>query len=112
MDFELSTHASRRAAQRNFSPDEIDFLLEHGCLTRNTGVIFCRLRAKDLPDDLPRNHRYRRLVGSTLILCKCGYFVVTLYREPRAFKDDSCKTAYSQRGGKSINCPYCSDIVA
>ena len=108
MEYRLSDHAARRAVQRNLSEDEIDFLLEHGQLVHNTGVIFCRLRHKDIPSELPRNSRYRRLVGSTAILCRCGYYVVTVYREQQAFKMDDSKTAYSQRGERLTNCPYCN----
>jgi hypothetical protein len=111
MEFRLSDHAERRAAQRNLSHDEINFLLEHGTLVHNTGVIFCRLRQKDVPSDLPANSRYRRLVGTTVILCRCGHYVVTLYREQRAFHSDTCKTEYSQRNGKLTNCPYCNLVA-
>lgn len=111
MEFQLSDHAARRAAQRNLSPDEIDFLLQHGKHLHNTGVIFCQLRAKDVPNDLPGNHRYRRLVGSTLVLCRCGYFVVTLYREAKAFHGDSCKTRYNRRPATFVSCPYCRGLV-
>lgn len=107
MDFELSDHAERRAAQRNLLSDEIDFMLQYGQLVHNTGVIFCQMRQKDLPDDLPANHRYRRLVGTTVVLCKCGYFVVTVYREHKAFRADTSKTQYSQSDALK-NCPYCN----
>ena len=112
MEYQLSDHAAHRAAQRNLMDDEIDFMLQFGFLLHNTGVIFCQLRAKDLPDDLPRNHRYRRLVGSTLVLCKCGHYVVTLYRENRAFHSDSCKVRYNLQKSKLVNCPYCHTEVA
>ena len=111
MEFQLSDHAARRAAQRNVAPDEIDFLLQHGNHLHNTGVIFCQLRAKDVPNDLPGNHRYRRLIGSTLVLCRCGHFVVTLYREEKAFHNDSCKTRYNQRPMPFTHCPYCCGLV-
>jgi len=111
VEFELSDHAARRAAQRNVSPDEIAFLLKHGRFLHNTGVIFCQLRRKDVPDDLPGNHRYRRLVGSTLVLCRCGHFVVTLYREAKAFHHDNCKTRYNQKPETYISCPYCRGVV-
>lgn len=111
MMFRLSDHAARRAAQRNLSHDEIRFMLENGRLLHNTGVIFCQLRHKDLPDDLPRNSPYRRLVGSTIVLCKCGYYVVTLYREERAFRQDTSKAQYFAGSLPLTHCPYCN-IVA
>jgi hypothetical protein len=111
MEFRLSDHAATRAAQRNLSALEIDFLLENGRLTHNTGVIFGQLRAKDVPDDLPGNHPFRRLVGTTVVLCRCGYTVVTVYREARAFHGDLCKTRYNQRKGHWAACPFC-EVVA
>lgn len=111
MDFELSDHAVRRAAQRNLRQDEIDFMIANGSFHRNTGVIFCQLRAKDLPDDLPANHRFRRLVGTTLVLCRCGYYVVTVYREARAFHDDLCKARYNNRAIQFMACPHCGTMM-
>src|SRR5215468_6270895 len=95
LDIILSEHAIQRSAQRNVSFEEIAFIIENGRLMRNAGVNFRQLREKDLPDTLPRNHGYRRLIGTTVVLCKCGLFVVTLYREEEAFRKDRRKTKYS-----------------
>lgn len=95
---DLSDHASLRCAQRNLDRDEIQFIVTHGKRIRRTGVIFCQLRRRDLPDDLPPSHRHQRLVGSTVVLSKDGSRVLTVYRNERAFHRDSRKSKYSNRG--------------
>lgn len=106
MDFTLSSHALERSAQRNISDDDIDFILTHGVKLHRTGVIFCQLRHKNLPEDLPGNHRARQLVGTTLVLCKCGQYIVTVYREERAFHRDKRKAKYCATPGYG-GCPGC-----
>ena len=90
----ISDHAKTRSAQRNLQEDEIEFIVQHGKRVRRTGVIFCQLRQRDLPTDLAASHRYRRLVGSTVVLSSCGRSVLTLYRDERAFHRDSRKRKY------------------
>jgi hypothetical protein len=92
--FQLSDHACWRSSQRNLSSNEILFIAEHGSRVRRTGVIFCQLRRIDLPDDLSANHPFRRLVGSTVVLSSCGQYVLTVYREERAFRRDTRKAKY------------------
>ena len=98
-------------ATRNITPEEIGFIIEHGKKLRNAGVIFSQLHAKSVPESIPANHHYRRLIGSTVVLCKCGQFVITLYREEEAFQRDKRKskhTTQDQRG----TCPYCKAAQA
>jgi hypothetical protein len=101
----LSSHASLRSTQRNLSDDDITFIMQHGSRTHRTGVIFCQLRHKDMPPDLPGNHRSRRLVGTTLVLCKCGQFVITAYRDERAFQRDMRKRKYYNGSAEYGTCP-------
>src|SRR5215813_7977751 len=110
MNVILSEHALQRSAQRNVSLDEIAFIIEHGKLMRNAGVSFRQLREKDWPDTLPRNHYYRRLIGTTIVLCKCGSFVVTLYREEEAFRRDQRKARYNS-ADHWVACPQCRQAV-
>ena len=105
-DFSMSSHALQRSAQRNISEHDIAFILTYGKRIRNTGVIFCQLRHKDLPDDLPGNHRYRQIVGTTIVLCRCGHYVVTIYREERAFHRDMRKAKYCLKE-HYVGCPTC-----
>lgn len=105
MNIQLSDHANLRSAQRNVSYAEIVFIVEHGKRLRNTGVVFVQLRMKDVPDTLPPNHPYRRLVGSTVVLCGCGQLVITLYREDDAFRKDKRKTKFN---GQRHQCDLCA----
>jgi hypothetical protein len=105
----LSHHARQRSAQRNLSLDEIVFVVEHGELLRNTGVIFREMRRKDMPSFIPANHPYQRLVGTTIVMCKCGHYVVTLYRKAEAFHKNRRKTKYSRHEQHEC-CPYCSAV--
>lgn len=100
----LSEHAQERSARRNLSPSDIDFIIANGHRLRRTGVIFCQLRNSSLPDSIPGNHRARQLVGTTVVLCRCGRYVVTVYREKRAFHRDARKPKYSARACPA-SCP-------
>jgi hypothetical protein len=104
--FLLSNHAQRRSAQRNLSRTDIDFVIKNGERLHRTGVIFCQLRHKDLPNQIPGNHRFRQLIGTTVVLCRCGRFVVTLYRQEKAFQRDSRKRKYDMRLAYPT-CPHC-----
>ncbi len=97
MDIHLSDHAGERSSQRNLSYDEICFIVEHGKHIRRTGVIYCQMHTQRIPADLPPQHPYRRLAGSTVVLSGAGDRVITVYREARAFKRDRCKTKYGRR---------------
>lgn len=106
--FLLSHHARQRSAQRNLSDEDIAFVIKNGERLHRTGVIFCQLRQKDVPDATPGNHRYWQLIGTTVVLCRCGDYVVTLYREGKAFQRDCRKTKYGLRLGHP-SCPRCEE---
>lgn len=104
MQYLLSGHALQRSAQRNLSDDDIDFIIQHGDRLHRTGVIFCQLRYKNIPAQIPGNHRCHKLVGTTIVLCKCGRCVVTMYREERAFRRDARKAKYTLKGMCKCGC--------
>jgi hypothetical protein len=108
--YTLSSHARHRSAQRNLSDEDIDFIVQHGQHVHRTGVIFCQLRHKDLPTQIPGNHRYRQLVGTTVVLCRCGHYIVTLYREAKAFHRDRCKRKYNIQATQDM-CPCCRPVA-
>lgn len=93
----ISTHAQMRCAQRNVSPDEINFILEHGKRCHRAGAVFYVMLAKDLPKDLRADDRYRRLNGVTVVLSKCGQVVKTVYRNPEAMKKVRRKMKYTAK---------------
>lgn len=102
----LSRHAKWRSAQRNLSIDDMKFIIMHGKRVRKQGVIFYQLLAKKIPTDLPANHHFRRLVGSTVLTCQCGHFVITVYRNEKAQRRDRHKEKY-RVGEQHQCCPYC-----
>lgn len=106
----LSDHAQTRTAQRNLSNADIDFIVKHGERLHRTGVVFYQLHAQSIPRDLPGNHRYRRLVGSTVMLCSCEKTIITAYRNRDAFKRDKRKSKYSNKTSYAPcpNCAHCT----
>ncbi|MBZ0297228.1 MAG: DUF4258 domain-containing protein [Anaerolineae bacterium] len=107
LNLNLSDHAQQRSAQRNLSNEDIAFVIRHGDRVHRTGVIFCQLRSRNIPDKTPGNHRWRQLIGTTVVLCKCGGCVVTVYREERAFQRDCRKAKYALKGNYCDH-TYCS----
>lgn len=110
----LTGHAQERSARRNISASDIDFIVTNGHRVHRTGVIFCQLRSSSIPDSVPGNHRFRQLVGTTVVLCRCGCCVVTVYREAKAFHRDARKTKYDARMRPCVErCPCgCSSAGA
>lgn len=103
----LSLHAELRSAHRNLSYEEIDFVVRHGRRERRTGVIFCRMLGRTMPADIPPGHPFRRLIGTTVILCECGQFVVTVKRGQQQFSKDRRKSKYCMKQREFL-CPCCS----
>jgi hypothetical protein len=105
----ISDHAYQRAAQRNVSEDEIYIIVQHGHRVRKAGAIFCQFRRNSLPE---LDARLEALIGTTVMLCKCGSSVITLYRNERAFKRDRRKSKYDMTPSSAVRCPNCSDDTA
>ena len=83
-----SGHALRRMAQRNFSFDEVNYIIRHGRRIRRTGIIFCFLGGKDIPDEDRKRDEYTRLEGSTVLMhVNHGTIsVITVYQNKSALK--------------------------
>jgi hypothetical protein len=101
---QLTPHAQKRAAQRNFSYEDILFIVQYGSTHPVAGAVFCELYQKDLPQDIKPNEREADLVGSTVILCRYQRCVITVYKNPSAFKSNARKMPYSIRDNRC----YCS----
>lgn len=108
-DITLTAHATTRAAQRNFAYDDINFIVKYGRTMRRTGIVFCQMLQKCVPEVIPANHSYRRLVGATVVTCQCQRWVITLYRNERAFKADAAKAKYRLYGDD--HCEHCNSTV-
>jgi len=85
---DYSGHALRRMAQRGFSCDEVNYIIHHGRRIRRTGIIFCFLGGKDIPDEDRKCDKYTRLEGSTVLMHVInGYIsVITIYQNKSALK--------------------------
>jgi len=98
-------HADLRMCQRNLTHGDIEFVVRHGEVKYRTGLQFYRLLHKNLPSDLDGNSRFRRLVGTTVLLCSCGS-VITAYRNQQAHKRDRRKAEYALKR-RHTNCDHC-----
>src|SRR5690606_12992842 len=103
----MSHHADWRCAQRNISRSQLEFILEHGPWSDGNGVIFVQLLKKSMPKDHPPNSHNWRLIGTTVVLCKCGCYVVTVIRDKKAIRKDYKKQKRCSRRRYGA-CPYCN----
>lgn len=110
MDMILSDHAEWRCAQRNLSYADVEFVCRYGKQRRNAGVIFCQMWDKYMPKHIPANNTFCRLAGTTVVLCRCGHFVITVYRNGEAFHEDIKKSKYCRH--QEASCPYCRQAQA
>lgn len=110
-NLEISNHARIQARRRNFSDEDICFVLRNATSTRATGAVFFQMYRKDMPEDVPPNDRRRNLIGATVLTCKCKKFVITLYKNPNAFKRDSRKKKYNYRISNVVSCPHCNQHI-
>lgn len=101
----ISDHAYQRAAQRNVSEEEIYLIVRYGHRVRKAGAIFCQFRRNSVES---LDARLEALIGTTVMLCKCGSSVITLYRNERAFKRDRRKPKYDLSSSAAARCPHCS----
>ena len=80
----VSTHATRRLAQRNLTYLDIEYVLSHGRRIRNGKALFICLGRRDIPTDDLRESRWARLEGTVLVLDPLtGSHLTTAYRNRR-----------------------------
>lgn len=83
----LSRHGAERAAQRNISPEDMDFVLQYGQEIHRSGAIFVFLGRRDIPESMARRSRADRLVGTTILLSSDEECVITAYRNRKALRE-------------------------
>lgn len=88
-----TTHARRRAAQRNLADDAVEYILLWGRLIHRTGAEFYFLARKDIP--APHRHlpQVMRLSGAVVLVSLDGA-VITLYRNVNSLRDIQRKMKY------------------
>jgi len=80
----ISTHAGRRLAQRNLSPEDVRYVFSHGRLHHCGKACFVYLGLRDIPAQHRREDRIRRLEGTILVLDPAsGQHLTTAYRNRR-----------------------------
>lgn len=75
-----SNHALQRMAQRNLSHEQTSFILRFGRYYHRAGAVLVHLRRKDIPSDLRANDIFARLEGTTVVLSRENWSVVTVWR--------------------------------
>lgn len=93
----ISTHVLKRCAQRNVSPEELYYIIDHGRRIHSAGALFVDLRWCDLiPSPSIRRQRLEQLFGTTIVLDGPGTVVKTVYRNAEAPKANRCKAKYDR----------------
>lgn len=100
----FTDHARKRMSQRNFTEDDIYFILDYAEEIPRAGAVFYCLHRKDIPKYLRRDERSRRLDGATVVVCKCSRVVLTMYYPPNFHRIKRNKMPYSS---KSSFCQQC-----
>ncbi len=95
---QFTEHAELRMIQRNFTKDDVYYILEQGVATHSAGVIFCQLREKNLPREDRSDERKRKLSGSEVVLSPCKQWILTVYHA-RDFKKSRRKSKHNYRKG-------------
>ena len=98
-----SRHARRRAAQRNLTATDVEYILIWGREIRRTGALFYCLALKDIPAQHRRLPQVMRLVGAVVIASRDGA-VITLYRNPGALRSIQRKLKYRFTPGWPCAC--------
>jgi hypothetical protein len=80
--FTFTDHSRRRAAQRNLSVAEIEYVLTYGQYFRRAGAEFYYLRRRDIRE-WELSSDLSRLAGTAIILAKDGQTLITTWRNRR-----------------------------
>jgi hypothetical protein len=107
----LTNHAWKRASQRNFSEDDMEFIVQYGECIRRAGAVFFRMRHKDVPKDLRNDDTISNLVGATVVVCKCSQVILTVYYASN-FRKILRKAKYGRQPQDTIECPCCQQECA
>lgn len=92
-------HARRRAAQRNLTTTDVEYIVMWGREIRRTGAVFHCLAAKDIPAQHRHLPEIMRLVGA-VVLASREEEIITLYRNARALRDIQRKLKYRFTPGR------------
>lgn len=95
---QLSYHSIQRAAQRNLSPEDLQYVMTHAQRFHRAGGQFCFLRACDIPNQDRPDGKKMRLVGTAVVLSKDGREIITVWRNrKKGLKRIKRKVKYDAR---------------
>jgi hypothetical protein len=95
---DLSEHAQIRCSQRNVTPDEMLYIMQHGTLEYRTGIRYYFLRWRDVPSEDRADQRIAQLVGTSVLTNSEGAVIITVRRNGDAWKKDRRKSKYAWSG--------------
>ena len=76
----MSIHSEERAAQRNLTREEIEYVLQFGKRYHCNGGLAYFLREKDLPPSDHRRTFCTRLIGTSVVLSNDRLLIITVWR--------------------------------
>jgi len=88
-----------RQAQRNLSPQDIDFVIEYGQQFNSGGALHIFLRRRDIPNDTSIYQQFARLEGTILVIARENkrLVLITAYRNRHGLKAIRAKAKYDHR---------------
>lgn len=97
-ELQVTRHAESRQAQRNLSPEDIEFVWEYGRRVRCAGVLHIFLGKRDIPVEREVARRFARLEGTTLVMDDTWneLVLITAYRNRRGLKQIRAKQKYER----------------
>ena len=81
--FSHSRHSAQRAAQRNISEAEIDYIVQFGQCFHRSGAVIYFLRCVDIPADDQADDEITRLAGTALVFSRDEKTLLTVWRNRR-----------------------------
>lgn len=88
-------HMLQRMAERNFTTEQIAYVLRHGKKTHRAGGVWFVLRRRDIPPGDLRNDQIARMVGVIVLVLPTG--VHTAYRTRAPLRHIGRKAKYDKR---------------
>lgn len=92
----FTLHSACRAAQRNLSSDDIQYIIIYGQRLHRAGAVIYYLRKRDIPLWDQNQSIYMRLAGSAVVFSRDGRAIITVWRNcQKGLKHIRCKSTHS-----------------
>jgi len=93
--FQLTQHAQSRIQQRGLSPDEVDYIINHGKIFYRAGAVFYYLRDKDIPGQDRNEKGISRLAGTAVVATQEKTVITVWRKRDKGLKQIKCKPAHN-----------------